>query len=69
MSAEEETACAAALSALDENIEKKGKNSYYYAHSLKANGPAWDGREEPRLLSVTPLEGTPAEQKVHVCCR
>lgn len=53
-----------ALSALDENIEKKGKNAYYYAHSLKANGPAWDGKEEPRLLAVTPIQGAPVEQMV-----
>lgn len=26
--------------------------SYYYAHSKTATGPAWDGKEEPRLLSV-----------------
>jgi hypothetical protein len=38
------------LSALRENIEKKGKNSYYYAHGLKIDGPEWDGKEEPRLL-------------------
>ena len=40
-------------SALRENISRKGTNSYYYAHGSPANGPAWDGREEPRLLAKT----------------
>ena len=31
-----------------------GHNSYYYAHSLRINGPKWDGKEEPRLLAVDP---------------
>ena len=31
-------------------------NSYYYAHGHNANGPEWDGKEEPRLLSSTPIE-------------
>lgn len=30
--------------------------SYYYAHGHHANGPEWDGKEEPRLLSTTPIE-------------
>jgi hypothetical protein len=38
-------------SALRENIERKGKNSYYFAHAHKASGPAWDGKAEPKLLS------------------
>jgi len=39
------------LSALQENIERKGKNAYYFAHAHKANGPKWDGKIEPKLLS------------------
>lgn len=38
-------------SALQDNIAKKGKNAYYYAHGNKPDGPDWDGRAEPRLLS------------------
>ncbi len=45
----------AKLSALEENIAKKGSNAYYYAHGKKIDGPGWDGREEPRLLSTTPV--------------
>lgn len=40
------------VSALQENISRKGNNSYYYAHGTKINGPAWDGKEEPRLIAV-----------------
>lgn len=40
-----------AKSALQDNIERKGKNAYYFAHSHKATGPQWDGKAEPRLLS------------------
>lgn len=39
------------ISALHDNIERKGKNAYYYAHSHKATGPKWDGKAEPKLLS------------------
>ncbi len=42
-----------AQSALHENILRKGNNSYYYAHGKKIEGPAWDGKEQPRLLGVT----------------
>ena len=37
-------------SALQDNIERKGKNAYYFAHAHKANGPKWDGKAEPKLL-------------------
>ena len=40
-------------SALQDNIDRKGKNAYYFAHSHKATGPLWDGKAEPRLLSST----------------
>lgn len=39
-------------SALRDNIEKKGQNSYYYAHGATATGPEWDGKEDPRLLET-----------------
>lgn len=42
-------------SALEENIESKGKNAYYFAHAHKANGPKWDGKAEPKLLSMETL--------------
>jgi hypothetical protein len=40
-------------SALADNIDRKGRNAYYYAHAHKADGPVWDQKEEPRLLSKT----------------
>lgn len=43
------------VSALRENIERKGTNSYYYAHGHKANGPKWDGNEAPRLLEKSAI--------------
>ena len=42
---------ATTKSALQDNIESKGKNAYYFAHAHKANGPKWDGKPQPRLLS------------------
>lgn len=38
------------MSALQENIQKKGVNAYYYAHGPKIDGPAWDGSINPRLM-------------------
>lgn len=38
-------------SALQDNIERKGKNAYYFAHAHKATGPKWDGKIEPKLLA------------------
>lgn len=38
-------------SALQDNLERKGKNAYYFAHAHKATGPAWDGKVEPQLIS------------------
>jgi hypothetical protein len=61
MSSEDEET-ANNLSALGENLQRKGKNAYYYAHSHGANGPAWDGKEEPRLLSVSEAPALPTEQ-------
>lgn len=40
-----------AKSALQDNIDRKGNNAYYFAHSHKATGPEWDGKIEPKLLS------------------
>jgi HSP20 family molecular chaperone IbpA len=40
-------------SALQDNIENKGNNAYYFAHATKRNGPKWDGKQQPRLLSPT----------------
>lgn len=42
-------------SALQDNIAKKGRNAYYFAHANKPNGPEWDGKAEPRLLSKTSI--------------
>jgi hypothetical protein len=39
-----------AVSALEENIRKKGKNAYYFAHENTPKGPAWDGKPEPQRL-------------------
>lgn len=51
MSSEEIPTDTAPKSALQDNIDRLGKNAYYFAHSHKANGPKWDGKIEPRLLS------------------
>jgi hypothetical protein len=60
-------------SALQHNIESKGNNAYYFAHAFKANGPKWDGKPEPRLLSKldsnlsqdTPQEGINNSSNTH----
>ena len=71
----DESTSALRKSALQDNIERKGKNAYYFAHSHKANGPAWDGKVEPKLLSrmsvssitdndnIDPTISKPAETK------
>ena len=51
MNVTDESTSVLRKSALQDNIERKGKNAYYFAHSHKANGPAWDGKVEPKLLS------------------
>ena len=38
------------VSALRENIRRKGKNAYYFAHDKTPQGPAWDGKPEPKRL-------------------
>jgi hypothetical protein len=45
------TSTSTTKSALQDNLERKGKNAYYFAHAHKADGPQWDGKPEPRLLS------------------
>lgn len=47
------------LSALRENINRKGTNSYYYGHATQRNGPQWDGKEEPRLLGLDETPSAP----------
>jgi len=48
-----ESAPSSNNSALRDNIARKGKHAYYFAHAHRANGPEWDGKEEPKLLSKT----------------
>ena len=48
-------------SALQDNLDRKGKNAYYFAHAHKATGPAWDGKEQPKLLSSTKQGTTTAD--------
>lgn len=47
-------------SALRDNIARKGKSAYYYAHAHKATGPKWDGKPQPRLLSRESSSGVTA---------
>eukprot|EP01083_Nonionella_stella_P065092 170273_1 len=44
--------------ALQENLENKGKNAYYFAHDKTATGPTWDGKPQPRLLAKHSSSGT-----------
>ena len=39
-------------SALQDNLDRKGKNAYYFAHAHKASGPQWDGKPQPKLLKT-----------------
>ncbi|KAG7351399.1 hypothetical protein IV203_010759 [Nitzschia inconspicua] len=50
MTVSDDDATPTPASALQDNIARKGKNAYYFAHAHKANGPQWDGKAEPRLL-------------------
>ena len=56
MTSQDASADAAAQSALADNIARKGKNAYYFAHAHKADGPNWDGKAEPRLLQKEALQ-------------
>eukprot|EP00903_Cladosiphon_okamuranus_P015675 g14473.t1 len=48
------------MSALRENLARKGKNSYYYAHDRVMDTPAWDGRQAPRRLgTASPTQSAP----------
>ena len=51
-------------SALQENLERKGKNAYYFAHAHKANGPKWDGKAEPKLLSSRSMSTDEQKEQV-----
>ncbi|CAM9837635.1 unnamed protein product [Discosporangium mesarthrocarpum] len=50
------------VSALRENIARKGKNSYYYAHGRVMDTPSWDGRQAPRLLKTAGSPNVPTEK-------
>eukprot|EP00607_Mallomonas_marina_P008526 CAMPEP_0182417602 /NCGR_PEP_ID=MMETSP1167-20130531/2064_1 /TAXON_ID=2988 /ORGANISM="Mallomonas Sp, Strain CCMP3275" /LENGTH=182 /DNA_ID=CAMNT_0024591283 /DNA_START=176 /DNA_END=724 /DNA_ORIENTATION=+ len=52
------------LSALQDSLRRKGTNSYYYAHGLKADGPRWDGNEQPRLLKTETSQKVEPVQQV-----
>jgi hypothetical protein len=50
-------------SALQDNIDRMGKNAYYFAHAHKADGPKWDGKVEPKLLSSRSISSEEARFK------
>jgi hypothetical protein len=50
------------VSALRDNIARKGRNAYYFAHDKTPTGPKWDGKPEPKLLS-TSSQNRPLLQK------
>lgn len=50
-------------SALEDNLERKGKNAYYFAHAHKSTGPDWDGKVQPRLLSSNTNDNTMTNTK------
>jgi hypothetical protein len=50
-------------SALQDNIDRMGKNAYYFAHAHKADGPKWDGKVEPKLLSSRSISSEEATFK------
>jgi hypothetical protein len=52
-----------ATSALADNIARKGKNAYYFAHAHGANGPKWDGKAEPRLLAKESSTGSSSSSR------
>lgn len=51
------------VSALRDNIARKGRNAYYFAHDKTPTGPKWDGKPEPKLLSTSSSSGKPLLQK------
>jgi hypothetical protein len=62
-SSSDEGATSTSKSALQDNIDRKGKNAYYFAHAHKATGPKWDGKPEPKLLSKQSSDGLGASSK------
>lgn len=52
---------ATSASALQDSIETKGNNSYYFAHKHKARGPKWDGKAEPKSLTKDDMKALSLE--------